>query len=394
MQAQHAGPLSSAHAKYPDLTPRVEHRRQELAVRSKSPLVASVLLPVSGSLLSVNVSRHESFRGDSDCCVLCELGACRLRACAPARPGDWPFARRRHRVACVFFAFRPSWRRCRARTRTARTSIGATVPAAPAVVHAPVLRVFRWIVQKFPRVSTHAHPHIKTGHGYAYADARTPALRMSSHSLNDATKGAVGLTMAPLYGDTSGLGYAQYNDHTPEDKQQSTRGHIKGVTMFDAQGGFWIIHSVPRYSPYPADGYSYVPSGVRYGQSYICVSLDRANMAKVGTQLRHMQPLLYTNVIPANLRTVRTGSPPPDACARLRRRHAMAGVSRHGQGVGAGFHQGRLHLPAGLCDAWVRRAALGWAGLRRLTVTAAACALQRPEAEALCYDAQVGASAV
>jgi hypothetical protein len=45
----------------------------------------------------------------------------------------------------------------------------------------------------------------------------------------------------------------------PNGKTNSYRGHAKGVQYFNADTGFWYIHSVPRFVP--EDQYDYPDSG-------------------------------------------------------------------------------------------------------------------------------------
>lgn len=68
--------------------------------------------------------------------------------------------------------------------------------------------------------------------------------------------------------------YIMYNDEFPNGTKSMTRGHTKGVVVMTSQGGFWLVHSVPKYPPTPPDGYSYPHSGHHYGQSMLCISLS------------------------------------------------------------------------------------------------------------------------
>ena len=71
-----------------------------------------------------------------------------------------------------------------------------------------------------------------------------------------------------------------YNDEFPNGTSSATAAHAKGVVAFDGQSGFWLVHSVPRFPPAPDGGppgtkgnYSYPTTGLRYGQTMLCVSL-------------------------------------------------------------------------------------------------------------------------
>lgn len=48
-------------------------------------------------------------------------------------------------------------------------------------------------------------------------------------------------------------------------------------------GGFWLIHSVPKFPPSPEAGpYVYPLTGSFYGQSFLCISLNSENLNNVG----------------------------------------------------------------------------------------------------------------
>ncbi|KAF2346668.1 Deoxyribonuclease II, partial [Trinorchestia longiramus] len=45
--------------------------------------------------------------------------------------------------------------------------------------------------------------------------------------------------------------YIFYNDEFPNGTTSEAHGHTKGVVMMTEKGGFWLVHSVPRYPPAP-----------------------------------------------------------------------------------------------------------------------------------------------
>lgn len=69
-------------------------------------------------------------------------------------------------------------------------------------------------------------------------------------------------------------------------------------------GGFWLIHSVPKYPPSFEDTkyYDYPKTGTIYGQSFLCISLNQNEMKKVGKQLRINEPTIYAKNIPDKLK--------------------------------------------------------------------------------------------
>lgn len=84
-----------------------------------------------------------------------------------------------------------------------------------------------------------------------------------------------------------------YNDQAPDETYNSELGHTKGVVVSEADGGFWLLHSVPHFPPSPdnvttaalnshSKGYSYPSTGLGYGQSFFCISLTASQMDLVG----------------------------------------------------------------------------------------------------------------
>lgn len=74
-----------------------------------------------------------------------------------------------------------------------------------------------------------------------------------------------------------------YNDQPPIGQTSFSSGHTKGVVIAREDGGFWLIHSVPHYPPDPKDGdYSYPKTGLKNGQSYLCITLPAKELEIVG----------------------------------------------------------------------------------------------------------------
>ena len=55
-----------------------------------------------------------------------------------------------------------------------------------------------------------------------------------------------------------------------------------GDVCFDKSTGFWLVHSVPKFPPVSADGYSYPQTGQKYGQSFLCVTYGYAMLNDIG----------------------------------------------------------------------------------------------------------------
>jgi deoxyribonuclease-2 len=78
-------------------------------------------------------------------------------------------------------------------------------------------------------------------------------------------------------------------------------GHTKGVIAFDDNTGFWLVHSVPKYPPYPASRkYGYPATGEKFGQSFLCVSIGTPKTAElIGQQFLYNHPYVYAYNVPA-----------------------------------------------------------------------------------------------
>jgi deoxyribonuclease-2 len=96
-------------------------------------------------------------------------------------------------------------------------------------------------------------------------------------------------------------GYLLYNDQDPlTDTTSSTVGHSKGVVSFDTGGGYWLVHSVPRY---PDRRDPTFPHHERiYGQTFLCISLSVEELEKVAGQLIINRAGVYDSKIPTSLR--------------------------------------------------------------------------------------------
>ena len=153
--------------------------------------------------------------------------------------------------------------------------------------------------------SSRTHRPQQNGAGYAYIDptmddADASEWRMvEGKSLDEPEGNAVSDTLQQVYRDVNGeYAYVQYNDESPEGKRSSAyQGHTKGVWATGEGGGFWLVHSVPRY---PADiskspdGYPGLPDNeYKYGQSFLCISLDLEQMDAAAEQFYYNRGMIY-----------------------------------------------------------------------------------------------------
>jgi deoxyribonuclease-2 len=117
-------------------------------------------------------------------------------------------------------------------------------------------------MMKVPKITGNTIPNVAAGLAYLYLDANT-TYSLSPKSLQQ-NQDAAANTLSQLYGHgTNSMGWLIYNDEGSSGPTCSYCGHTKGVLGFDANGAFWLIHSVPKYPPAVNGGgsYSYPDSG-------------------------------------------------------------------------------------------------------------------------------------
>ncbi|GAB1293402.1 Deoxyribonuclease-2-alpha [Apodemus speciosus] len=153
-----------------------------------------------------------------------------------------------------------------------------------------------FVVYKLPAHSRSGDTPWK-GLTYKYMDQNSEGWQDGAGYINS-SKGAVGLSLQPLYRkNSSQLAFLLYNDQPPKSssaRDSSSHGHTKGVLLLDQEGGFWLVHSVPRF-PAPASSgeYSWPPNAQTYGQTLICVSLPFSQFPRIGRQLTYTYPLVF-----------------------------------------------------------------------------------------------------
>jgi len=143
---------------------------------------------------------------------------------------------------------------------------------------------------------------LKLPNSYSYLIYDSTNFRKSPYGLDIPNRGAIGKTLAGLYQNKTGTGYLMYNDQTPDDANHDSRAHMKGMINFNSRGGFWLIHSVPRYPAKVNDGYfGYPQYAMTYGQSFLCISLSLTEVNKVGLLLQYDWPYIYDSFVPSSL---------------------------------------------------------------------------------------------
>ena len=56
--------------------------------------------------------------------------------------------------------------------------------------------------------------------------------------------------------------------------------NIVGVVNFDKKSGYWLVHSLPRFPN--NESYAWPPSGRKYGQTFLCISMPYSQLDVIG----------------------------------------------------------------------------------------------------------------
>jgi deoxyribonuclease-2 len=163
-----------------------------------------------------------------------------------------------------------------------------------------------WFIYKVPQLNPGAGSDKATGYEYVYYDATTDAnpdkskrnVIKSPYVLNGG-KGALNSTLDSVFKNfknpAATTGWILYNDEMPasaKEKDDGNKGHTKGVIAFDtaSKTAYWLLHSWPKF----ADPGATNDPTPKYGQTYLCISLDLATAGKIAAQMaNHQEPQVY-----------------------------------------------------------------------------------------------------
>jgi deoxyribonuclease-2 len=154
-----------------------------------------------------------------------------------------------------------------------------------------------WFIYKVPQLNAGANNDHATGYEYVYYDptVKKNAQYKSPNLLNEG-KGALNLTLDSVFNKPAATtGWVLYNDELPasvNERDNGNRGHTKGVITFDtaSKTAYWLLHSWPKFAD-PGAAQEPTP---KYGQTYLCVSLDLATANKIAAQMiEHQEPQTY-----------------------------------------------------------------------------------------------------
>jgi deoxyribonuclease-2 len=142
-----------------------------------------------------------------------------------------------------------------------------------------------------------------TGYEYVYYDStidKSPNKKDrkvdKSPYLLTSGKGAMNLTLNSVFNKKSStIGWILYNDEKPagaKGKDDGNLGHTKGVIAFDtaSKTAYWLLHSWPKF----ADPGAKNDPTPKYGQTYLCISMDIATAGQIAAKMTtHQEPQVY-----------------------------------------------------------------------------------------------------
>lgn len=172
-----------------------------------------------------------------------------------------------------------------------------------------------WVLLKLPN----------TLDDYIYRDATSAACTDTPscwgpllHDLNDPERGPLSHTLQQIYKVQNAVpppSFLMYNDDTSQStgsETHSAHAHAKGVVATTDQGGFWLVHSVPRFPREQAGKEPYAgltKNGRNNAQSFLCISLGVEQMKDVASQLVVAHPFIYQKGIFSDELSKMLGSP-------------------------------------------------------------------------------------
>ena len=159
-----------------------------------------------------------------------------------------------------------------------------------------------WFIYKVPQLSPGLNKDSATGYEYVYydlsIDKKNGKVDKSPNTL-DKGKGALNLTLDSVFKNFKNppatTGWILYNDEMPASakrKDDGNMGHTKGVIAFDtaSKTAYWLLHSWPKFED-PGAPHDPTP---KYGQTYLCLSLDIDTASKIAAQMaNHQEPQTY-----------------------------------------------------------------------------------------------------
>nr|BAN20699.1 deoxyribonuclease ii [Riptortus pedestris] len=141
-----------------------------------------------------------------------------------------------------------------------------------------------YVFYKLPKLKSSSVPSLKAGNGYMFITSASleKGWQFSTNTIDDKSS-LLRQTLPFLKNPQQQVLWFVYNDQG--DAICPSCGHTKGVIAGDKSGGIWLIHSIPKL----LDG-NYPRSGLKFGQSALCISLSREQLDSVGDLLAYNTP--------------------------------------------------------------------------------------------------------
>jgi deoxyribonuclease-2 len=160
-----------------------------------------------------------------------------------------------------------------------------------------------WFIYKVPQLSPGANSDSAIGYEYVYYDSTIDSAAnkadrkvFKSPHILEGGDGALNRTLDLVFDKPDPTtGYVLYNDEMPasaKSRDDGNLGHTKGVIAFDTatKTAYWLLHSWPKFAE-PGAKHDPTP---KYGQTYLCISLDIATASQVAAQMVvHQEPQTY-----------------------------------------------------------------------------------------------------
>ena len=150
-----------------------------------------------------------------------------------------------------------------------------------------------WVVLKQP-----------SSFNYYVFNSPTSSFLKSSYDVSQTTNGCVMSTVHQIYasGLSSSTAVGMYNDEPPGSGSTapSSSAHAKGILATDVNGGFFLVHSMPKWPPAMKSGPGPFPDH-DYGQSLMCISISAATADKIAADLIKAKVYIYSKNITPNL---------------------------------------------------------------------------------------------
>lgn len=153
------------------------------------------------------------------------------------------------------------------------------------------------------------------GTDYSYFDNTTRTLPKGPLVLTgdalDAMNSPLALTLTQLIENLNTYAHVTWNDEVPtpagEEEPQhlnetiDTNGHTKGVLGAGTEGGFLLIHTLPKFPDLSTGEFTWGVASTLYAQNFLCLTLGTADIETAASALQFNGPKIYASAVPSPL---------------------------------------------------------------------------------------------